>query len=139
MNTPKIKPKGIKLLRFIFSPQLASVVGLCSILFQPQNPLSCCRAFLYLFVRYEPKEKKFPELFPLAVPTEAVAADTGRKIVVSGVSSALVFLDDVIYFPCAHFRLALLHATSRKNQRIAAEVAVAGGAGEDEFKSGGCH
>ena len=96
-------------------------------------------ALLDLTFSNQAQKEKIPKRPALSVPTEAVAADTGREIIISSILPALVFLNDMIYLPCALFRVTLLHAAAGEEQAVAAEVAVAGGTGEDELKGRGCH
>ena len=67
------------------------------------------------------------------MPAKAVAADTGWQIVFDSIFAAFVPLNHMIDFPCALLGLALLDASAGEKEPVAAEVAVAGGAGEDEF------
>lgn len=69
------------------------------------------------------------------MPAKAVAAYAGRETVVSSLAAALGSLDDVVNLPRSRPGLAVLHPSSREHKRIAAEVAMAGGFGEDCLQS----
>jgi len=62
-----------------------------------------------------------------------------QEIVLRGILATFVLLNYMINLPCTLFGLVLLYASTRKDQFVSAEVAVARGAGEDKFKSSGCH